>query len=536
MNKNKIVKPRHHKNLFMFIGIFGFLGLIFLIFSRAETNNTVSNTSNTNISTDCGNKISNYNYQVPFGNAVWNQNVCNLPRYANSAEYANRFLEWGHINDGSPEADKDNGKILSSPGFPAPTFFDPDGTANLWSREVYYASKATTTRKVTTTEYPSNLDGPKWTDTPSTPKPGHISYNPDTPIPWNPDWKTGMGGDNEIFILDDRPGPTEGRIYTIWGYNGNLVACAFSPDKVCGYAINIGRDHYGNIIDYRTHEGYVSERGVGLSYYATLTTPDEIAAGEIRHALGIAIPNTAFGPTCTPAQQGTAAEGYTCGTALAPASGHELASFTKSNQPEPYKSVYTLSKTIPEGMRFAINLTDSQIDQWIQSRSDLASNPRRAETARIFAKAIRNYGMIVVDTNGFFPGIQTVGGVNPDHKAKWIQLGMGPEYADNLLDGLVTKDNLYVVDPPQASCADGKTSKYFCKWISIKYAGTTPPPPPTYNPADFNKDSKVDILDLNYFVSNWDPNGAKPGSLADINKDGKVDILDLNFFVSNWTK
>lgn len=487
----KIDKPNPK---LLIIGSFAIIGLFTLMISRAAPSSVSlepENGSRNNVSTkpnnaasggssivfggnnqSCGKKVSNYSYKVPFGNAVWNQPVCGLARYSKSADYANRLLEWGHVNDGSPEADSRNGSVGAGAGFPkTPTIIDPDGLAGLFSREVYYASEATTEKRVSSILYTSNLDGVNWNSDEIFPRPGYKSKHPDAKIPWNPAWKTGMGGDNEIFILDDRPGKV-GQIYTIWGYNvGGCVADAiFFPDRVCGMSVNISRDHYGNPINYWTHEGYVGERGVGLSYYATLTTPEEVAAGEIRHALGITIPNTSFGPICTKQQLGTSAEGKTCGTAVAPASkfewgGHTTTPFLE----EPYKSIYTLDKTIPEGMRFSIDITDEQIESWINSKDTLRNNSRRANTARVFAKAIRDYGMIVVDTGGAGTGIQMVGGVNPTHRAKWVELGIGPEHRDDLLAGLVNKNNLYVVDPPTLTCEDGSTSKNYCAWTKASY-------------------------------------------------------------------
>ncbi len=414
----------------------------------------------------CGKTVANYTYQVPFGNAVWNQPICTLPTYSKSTDFVNRLLKWGTGDDPAHF-----GALGATPGFPDPTQLDP--LANLFTREVYLASKATVQAQVASVAYPSNLDGAGYNPQEVFPSPGLLSQHPDATIPWNPAWKTGKGGDNEIFILDDRPGATQGRIYTIWIYEAG--ACfsdaIFWPGRVCGASVQVGRDHYGKIIDYRTHEGYVSERGVGLSYYATLTTPEEVEAGEIRHALGFSIANSSYGPICTNAQLGTTAESNTCGTALAPATKFEWGgvSLQQLGRPGAF-GTQSIDKTIPEGTRFGLTMSYAEIDAWVSSRTDWANNPRRAQTARIFARALKDYGMIVVDTNGAIPGIQMVGGVNPDNATKWNDLGMGPEFQyEDLFKGLLKANTVRVVEPPTLTCADGTTSKNYCKWTSARY-------------------------------------------------------------------
>jgi hypothetical protein len=416
----------------------------------------------------CGKQVQNYSYQVPFGNAVWNQPVCGLPRHPRTADYANRFYQWGHINDGSPAADTANGKIRNDPGYPDATQINPLGA--MFTREVYYASKSTTESRIGTVSYYSNLDGENVN-----------TFTPDAKIPWNPSWEASQGGDNEMIILDDRPGPTQGRIYYLSGYYPSYpvfpyrkippVGCQvyFQQNRLCTYTTTVARDLQGNYVDYRTYEGYVSDRGVGLSYLATLVTPEEVEAKEIRHAVGIAMPNTSYGPICTKAQQGTSAEGLSCGTAVAPASKFEHADKTsiQGTTDGSLKTLYTLDKTVPEGMRFAIDITYDQIDAWVNSRTDL--NATRKNTARIFARALKDYGMIVADTNGGSPSIQQAGGINPDNAAKWTALGMGPDEKDTLLNGLITSTNLYVVNPPTVTCKDGLASKYFCQWTSARY-------------------------------------------------------------------
>lgn len=424
---------------------------------------------------NCGKRKQNYTYQVPFGNAVWNQPICGFPEHPNSADFVSRFYEWGHINDGSLAADVKNGRISADPGFPkTPTFNDPTGLGTLYTTEVYHTSDYDIVdKKVATTEYPSNLDGEGYNPVISQSGPGLQSNLPSTRIPWNNTWKSAGGTDAHIVVIDDRPGKN-GAIYTVWGYEtGPTCAIVYDASYVCAFAVRIGRGFDGSVIDYMTHEGYTKDRGVGLNPYATLTTADEVKAGEIRHALGVSIPNPSFGPDCTAAQLANPINwnvvGKQCGTAVAPASKFEWRD--KTTTPflqEPFKSIYTRDKSIPEGMRFALK-QDVDIEAWILSRTEYATDTRRAETARIFAQALKDYGMMVVDTNTSRFSFQTEGGVNPLTAAIWKTLAMGPEYDDNLLDGLITASNMYVVNPPNLTCRDGSVSKFYCEWSSATY-------------------------------------------------------------------
>ncbi len=51
---------------------------------------------------------------------------------------------------------------------------------------------------------------------------------------------------------------------------------------------------------------------------------------------------------------------------------------------------------------------------------------------------------------------------------------------------------------------------------------------------DANKDNKIDVLDFNTLMVNWEKAGT--GNIADFNSDGKVDIFDFNSLMINWTK
>lgn len=486
--KNNSTKTFLHKKArYILIILVAITGAVYVTASRAATPTTPN--------ASCGARVSNYSYKVPFGNAIWNQTVCNVAKDARSADYAERFYKWSNLNNGTPGSEQLWGDLSISAAFPKPTVADPSGLITLFSRNVYNAKDATTQKLVQTSVTPSNLDGAKSV---SSSDKDRLKYLPDTRIPWNPSWLTGEGGDNEIVILDE----SNGRIYEIAGYKRDLAAVTqcgpFVGERLCTYSVKVGRDYKGAYFDYRTYEGPFNTRGVGLSQYATLTTPEEIAAGEIRHALGIAIPNTASGPICSLAQQGTAAEGTQCGTAVAPASKFEFKDITAAEKARRYNydsltaSLYTQDKLIPEGTRFALNIDDAYIDNWINSRQDLKANPRKAQTARIFARALKDYGMIVADTTGNKARIQVAGMVNPVTRDAWKKVGIESDADTNLLEGLIKQDRLYVVKPPKISCVDGKISTYYCDWTKAEYTttelvssstSTNPQPVPISNPS-----------------------------------------------------
>jgi hypothetical protein len=55
-------------------------------------------------------------------------------------------------------------------------------------------------------------------------------------------------------------------------------------------------------------------------------------------------------------------------------------------------------------------------------------------------------------------------------------------------------------------------------------------PKPAAQPGDFTADGKVDILDFNLLMVEWN----KVKSLADFNQDGAVNIADLNELMIVW--
>jgi hypothetical protein len=501
----------------------------------------------------CGARKANYTYKVPFGNAPWNVPACNLPKFSQSADYVSRLWNYAKPNDGSPQAVADRGNFNVG--------FGLGDLKTTFSRAVYTKDEAegkTIKIRVCGSSHciPSNLDGDLSYGNPK-------GYLPDTAIPWNNKWTFAQGGDNEVVILD----PSTGNLIALAQVKkstgdplGDILSGATGqcgplyPERLCVASAKIIRNYQGDIASYFDYEGSTGDRGVGISYYATLLTPQEVVAGEIRHALGIGIFNASYGPKCTKEQLATNnynTIGKTCGTAVAPAAKFEWETSTKisdrSGTPSAteFDSIITQDKTIPEGMRFVLNITDSEVEQFISSKGYTGA---KANTTRIIIQALRDYGFIAVDTGGSAQ-IQVAGGVTTTNKNLWAQLGITQESDKNLLYGLFKESNLSVVDLPVNNCIDGSTSKFYCKYNSSKYTVTTdgkpalPPgstttnPPPTTEPTscDFNNDTKVTITDLALLLSNYNKSVSQ-GTSGDCSKDGKVTITDLALLLSKYQK
>lgn len=449
------------------IAVFAVIGIVVAGFSLASSPDV--HTPQSAASSTCGARVKGYDYQVPFGDAPWNVPVCDLPRHPRSDDYASRMYNYGISNDGSPAALNNRGKFNVSFGF--------EPAQSNWTRAVYYAKDATTTIQVQVCSngcHPSNLDDGK--NMYST-----EAYLPQRKIPWNPAWKIAEAGDNELIIIDE----DKGHLYSFSSVKTGLAAVTqcgpFFRERLCASSAKILRDHSKNIVDYRTFEGSDGSRGGGISYFATLVTPQEVAAGEIRHALGAAIFNSSFGPECTKeqlAKNDPKVIDVTCGTAVAPAGKFEHKGVKSIGERiahlrgKPIDTSMTLSKTVPEGMRFALDIDDAYIENWLNSRPDLKANPRKAETARIFARALRDYGWMPLDTSGYGVSFQLAGGMSAKNRALWQELGISSEKDNNLLHGLFTEDNIYVVDPPTNQCVDGTKSKFYCAYTASKYEKT----------------------------------------------------------------
>ena len=108
------------------------------------------------------------------------------------------------------------------------------------------------------------------------------------------------------------------------------------------------------------------------------------------------------------------------------------------------------SKTIPEGMRFALDISDPEIDQWLDSRKYTG---KIRSTARVFAVALRDYGWIIAETGCHGMLIQTDSFVEGEAAPIWRNelglTGTDPKFPNaDLIAGLITEKRVRVIQPP----------------------------------------------------------------------------------------
>jgi hypothetical protein len=221
-------------------------------------------------------------------------------------------------------------------------------------------------------------------------------------IPFASNWLPGSGSDRQVIIIDP-----------VTGCEWNLWRAKFSSGKI--YIDN------GNLVpgSYWTREtGFRPSRGCGIPYLAMLVRPHEVAAGIIHHALSMPL------------------KGIHKSVFVAPA--------TKTDGPI---APYALTDGVPEGMRFALNVSDAEIESWVAS---LPLSSTGKQSARVIGRALRDYGWFITDNAGAatlqFEDRKATG-------AMWSNLGLskvsanGKEYPRDLLDGLMREERIYAVVP-----------------------------------------------------------------------------------------
>ncbi len=436
----------------------------------------------------CGARVANYNYQRPFGaDAAWNVPACNLKKWSRSDDMVNRV--WNFSQRWRYDFARPNGDWSMEFGL-----VDDKYKTDSFALPIYNAKDATYKAKAKLkTGYGAvaNLGSDIWSNS---------EDDWGASIPFNQSWRPSTGSDGQMTIID----PDTGKMWDLWatawdGFQNpkNTVASCltdlnnsqpqslFFPNGRGGYdtasdlcvgSAILSRGPDGKPADYRTYTGNSpGATGLGLQHYAGIITPEEVAAGEVRHATRLTVANTIFAPDC--ASMGVTSIddmriGSECGTALAPAGMFEKTSANDS--PGEFDSRFgnfgnnaneRRRNSVPEGLRIALNITDQEIENWLTSRGYTG---RKRETARVIAVGMRDYGLIVSDSSGM-AGIQAMGAENPETAKKWRDLGLDGD-GKNLLFGLFQKEKLYAVEPAVNTCKNGVKSRFYCHASATGYS------------------------------------------------------------------
>jgi hypothetical protein len=405
-------------------------------------------------------------YQRPFAAvAPWNVPVCGLTQDPRSADWANRFYYYSHYNKymgGDPSQATDSTLHTVMFGLDA-------NPVNDFSVAVYDAKDATTTARVFQR---SGWDGAMNTGNGAT-------------IPWNPTWRASTGSDALLTIIDH----TTGHEWTLWGLVQSTYSLPLNDTQCWGWipygyqrgtdlcvgSADMSKNAAGTTpINTNTYAGNnPATRGSGIDEYALLATPQEASTGQIRHALAMPVFNTMNGgpgQICTQTQMNTTAFGSTCGNAVAPAGQFESGSVgghgCGNNPPAAALTDTTYRQTtIPEGTRFALHMTDQDIETWLNTRGYTG---QKRVTAKAFAVALVNYGWFITDTSCYSADFQVSGSANPQTAAAWRADGITGDGRD-LLQGLITKTNVWTITPPTNHCNNGTTTKAACPADTITY-------------------------------------------------------------------
>ena len=354
-------------------------------------------------------------------NTYWNRPAACFQTRPDSAQWAYRWWNFANVPGRTNPAHR--GEIAVS--------FDE------YSTPVYDKADATGTARVFTTGWGY----------------GH-NLGADNSLPWNPSWEPAPGNDAELIIKE----PSTGREWGLWLLQKiNWSSCLTLENLFAGYqpgvdlcagAASIGRNPDGTVSNYFTDSGFADPstgRGMGaIQGMALLPTLDEIENGSINHALNMETYATMFGPACTAAQLGTPAAGVDCGFAVTPATRLEFWQGPATAECGPVAQQNTpagRSMTVPEGMRFVIDLSDAEIETWLDGRGYTGA---KRNTARIFAVALRDYGWIISDTTCWTSATAVEGVANPQARARWAALGVTnitPQANSEFLQGLIPAES-----------------------------------------------------------------------------------------------
>lgn len=252
-------------------------------------------------------------------------------------------------------------------------------------------------------------------------------------IPWNMGWLPGTGNDR-IMIIENLL--YKGVVVTLelwdvydswWnGFNwANILAGYFAPgEKVVTAGVTLSRGIYDS--GWKT----ISNRGMGINKRALITTADEVMSGDIGHCLEVTVTNTAW----TDTYPGVRDKDF-----FVPATRCEWLTrdVPTRNGPTAYVDLNP-AHNLPEGLRIAVEMSDEQIDEFIEKRNLTVGKL----ACTVFVKALRDYGMIIAETGGYGNTIETTGDIGPD-RSKWAALGITAE--TNVFGDLLNQYPLKIV-------------------------------------------------------------------------------------------
>jgi len=305
---------------------------------------------------------------------------------------------------------------------------------------------------------------------------GYFNIEPEDAVPFNTEWRPSDGKDGFLVVED----AATGREWDYWNISFPGHQREFNDSRDCQNGENappplgVGFDASsdlcaasamiitapdGTVADMRTYRGnFPGAGGGGLPNGPGLVRPSEVAAGAIRHAWKLATNNTMTGPECDNAErEDPSAFGVTCGSAVAPAGIFERVA--EQGTPE------SIGQSVPEGMRFSIDLTDDEIGSWLDDRG---FEGRVRETAHIMATSLRDYGWFLVDSSPVGAVLPLAGGANEDTAEAWRSLGLD-ETSGSLLHGLFREGRIVTWEVPTNRCADGTSSAWHCWAAEIDY-------------------------------------------------------------------
>lgn len=263
----------------------------------------------------------------------------------------------------------------------------PELNFRKYTYAVYNAAEATDLYTITATNNWGNLHGKT--------------------VPWNPAWAQNAGTDAQAIILDAATG-TEWNLWQMVVNNTAKTITIGNGNKCPG-------DYLTNNWDDRLTK-CTGSRGAGINYLACLVRPWEIEQGLIEHALSMPI-------------KGTSGQFF-----VAPA--------TKLEHPGKVGN-------IPEGMRFALNVTYAEIDAYVAKLTTLRVQNRNAVKTILYA--LKDYGWFITDTSG---GAHLQFEAPESAQTEWVRIGVlpgqaysGAEFPRFALHGFITQARIVAFVP-----------------------------------------------------------------------------------------